>query len=120
MSKGVSGKCFFILLVDVDSYDDVKAYLKGKSFFFLGKGLYHETIEGKKEIYFLVEYSRPVQLDIEKMPYCRVKIAKKALKRRFECLEMQSEEVWVEGSMREQKKTKQTTLDAFIKSKKNK
>lgn len=118
MSEGISGKCFFILLVDDDSYDDVKAYLRGKKFFLGGKGLYHETIEGKKEIYFLVEYSRIVQLAIEKMPYCRVRIARHALRRRFECLEIQSEEVWAEGSMREQKATKQTTLDAFIKPKK--
>lgn len=114
MIKGINAKCFTIMLVDMDYYDEVKVYLKTKKHFLNGRGIYYELENGTKVIYFLVEYSKVVQLDIDQLPYCRVKKAYKATKDKFDKLMEQAEEVWSEGIFNSLYIRKQKTIDAYI------
>ena len=117
MSKGINAKAFSVMLVDMDYYDEVKTYLRSKKHFLNGRGIYYVLESGLKVIYFLVEYSKVVQLDIDKLPYCRVRKAYKASINKFNMLMEQAEEVWNEGAFQAVFMPKQKTIDAYINTK---
>lgn len=112
MVNGLKSKAFRVMLVDIDYFDEVKQYLKSSKYYQFGAGIYYELESGLKVIYFYVEYSKPIELDISLMPYCRVQKAYKQTRKKFFELREISEEVWYEHA-HEEPILPQKTLDDY-------
>ena len=113
MVNGLKSKAFRVMLVDIDYFDEVKQYLKTRPHYKFGAGIYYELESGLKVIYFYVEYSKPIELDISLMPYCRIQKAYKQSRKKFFELREISEEVWYEHADLDHTKV-QSTLDTFF------
>lgn len=111
----IEGKVFRIMLVDTDSFDEVKVYLKKLKYFSYGLAICTKTQRDFDIIYIFVKYTRKKTLDINKLNYCRIKKIIKLDDKLLKQMRDNGEVIWEEGvNCYEEPVLKQKKIDEFI------
>lgn len=111
----VDGKIFKLVLVDIDFFDEIKAYLRKLKYFQYGLAILTKTQRDFDIMYIYVKYTKKKVLDVDRLHYCRIRKATSLNVRDLNLMKDNGEVVWEEGILEyEIPSYKQKKIDEYL------
>lgn len=112
----IKGKSFKLILVDIDYFDSIRAYLKRSKKFSYGLAVFTKTQKNFNIIYMYIKYDSSCDLNTEELYYCRISKNIKITEETINQIKQIGEVIWEEGKINKNNVNyKQKCIDDFLK-----